>query len=341
MSNKRITYKDVAEYAGVSIATVSYVLNNGPRPVAVETRKRVEEAIATLGYYPNEVARSLRLQQSSTIGLVVPSATNPVYAEVAQELERVCTEAGFLVLLCNSARQREWESKFVHMLRAKRVDGVVIIPLHDPLTLIQPLQQARIPIVVLEHSLPNVHCLASTDRQGGRQGTQHLIELGHRRIGLIRRQPSSALSAQRLTGYQQALTAAGLLYEPDLVVECMTGQAAGAAAMRQLLALPQPPTAVLTHNDVLAMGAIHAIHAAGLSVPGDISVVGYDDITSAAYLYPPLTTVRHPKAELGTLAAETLIKLLQSSDEFPPQTITLPTELIVRSSTAPPPTLSA
>ncbi|MFZ4658218.1 MAG: LacI family DNA-binding transcriptional regulator [Caldilineaceae bacterium] len=334
MTSKRVTHKDVAERAGVSVATVSYVLNNGPRPVAPETRLKVEEAIAELGYYPNELARSLRLQHSSTIGLILPNIMNPVFAEIAHEIESACRKEGFLLLLCNSDREHAREEHFVQMLRAKQVDGVVITPHDDPLALIQPLVQAQIPVVVLEHDLPNVHCIVMNEKQGGRLATQHLIDLGHRRIALIKRTPNSALSRERFTGYQQALAAAGIPYDPHLVCECAAGQMAGAQAMQQLLTLAQPPTAVFTHNDVLAMGALHAIRQAGLTVPGDISVVGYDDITSAAYFVPPLTTVRSPKAELGALAGRTILELVRQKNGQPPQTITLPVELVVRASTA-------
>ena len=334
---KRVTHKDVAERAGVSVATVSYVFNNGPRPVSAATRAKVEAAIAELGYYPNEMARGLRLQQSSTIGLILPSIMNPVFAEIARELESVCTQAGFLVLLCNAERQHDREVRFIQMLRAKQVDGVVITPHDDPLALIEPLRQARIPVVVLEHDLPGVHCIAVDELQGGRIATQHLLDLGHRRIGLIKRKPTSALSTQRFVGYQQALAGAGIDFDPELVIECTTGQAAGAQAMQQLLALSEPPTAVFTHNDVLAMGVIYAIHSAGYAVPGDISVVGYDDTTSAAYLTPPLTTVRSPKAEMGLLAGRTILQLVQQQDSLPAETVTLPVELVVRASTAPPP----
>jgi LacI family transcriptional regulator len=320
MTSKRVTHKDVAERAGVSVATVSYVLNNGPRPVAPETRLKVEEAIAELGYYPNELARSLRLQHSSTIGLILPNIMNPVFAEIAHEIESACRKEGFLLLLCNSDREHAREEHFVQMLRAKQVDGVVITPHDDPLALIQPLVQAQIPVVVLEHDLPNVHCIVMNEKQGGRLATQHLIDLGHRRIALIKRTPNSALSRERFTGYQQALAAAGIPYDPHLVCECAAGQMAGAQAMQ--------------HNDVLAMGALHAIRQAGLTVPGDISVVGYDDITSAAYFVPPLTTVRSPKAELGALAGRTILELVRQKNGQPPQTITLPVELVVRASTA-------
>ncbi|HRW06460.1 MAG TPA: LacI family DNA-binding transcriptional regulator [Caldilineaceae bacterium] len=334
MSPKRITYKDVAEHAGVSVATVSYVLNNGPRPVSAATRRRVERVIDELGYYPNEVARSLRLQQSSTIGLMIPNATNPVYAEIARELERICSEAGFVVLLCNSDRQAVREEKFVQTLRAKGVDGVVLLPHQQPEALLEPLRLAHIPTVVLEHDLPNVHCVCIAEEDGGRIATQHLIDLGHRRIAHIRRHPTSAQSTLRIVGYRSALAAADIPYDPALIFECGPGHAAGTEAMQRLLMLSNPPTAVFTHNDVLAIGAMHAVHGAGLSVPRDISVVGYDDIASAAFFNPPLTTVRHPKAEIGTLAAHTLLRLIQRNEPTQPQTVVVPVELIVRGSTA-------
>ena len=336
MTSKRVTHKDVAERAGVSVATVSYVLNNGPRPVAPETRVKVEEAIAELGYYPNELARSLRLQQSSTIGLILPNIMNPVFAEIAHELESACRQEGFVLLLCNSDRQHDREEHFIQILRAKQVDGVVITPHDDPVALIQPLVQALIPVVVLEHDLPGVHCIVMDEQQGGRIATQHLIDLGHQRIALLRRTPSSALSRERFIGYRQALVAAGIAFDPRLVLECAAGQTAGAQAMQQLLALAEPPTAVFTHNDVLAMGALYAIRQAGLRAPDDISVVGYDDISSAAYFSPSLTTVRSPKAELGALAGRTILDLVRHKNDMPPQTVTLPVELVVRTSTAPP-----
>ena len=207
---------------------------------------RVEEAIAELGYYPSEVARSLRLQQSSTVGLVIPNSANPFYAEIARELERACTEEGLLVLLCNSDRDPEREQRFVFMLRAKQVDGVVITPHGDASALLQPLLAAHIPVVVLEHSLPGVHCIGIDDLEGGRVATQHLIDLGHRRIGVIHHE-TTALSVQRHQGYRQALAAAGIEYRPELGHYqwihaggwlCCHAAAAGAASSGQPPSLP-------------------------------------------------------------------------------------------------------
>ena len=338
---KRVTHKDVAERAGVSVATVSYVINKGPRPVSVEARERVEEAIAALGYYPNELARSLRIQQTSTVGLVIPNSANPFYAEIARELERACTQEGVLVLLCNSEREPDRERRFIQMLRAKQVDGAVITPHSDAIALLEPLLAARIPVVVLEHSIPGLHCIAIDDLEGGRLATHHLVSLGHRRIALIRRRQTTALSMLRHEGYRQVLAEAGIAYDPTLVVKSGPLQGDGYAAMQQLLTITPRPTAVFTHNDIIAMGAIRAIYDAGLDVPGDISIVGYDDITSAAYLAPALTTIRSPKIEMGKLAGQTILRLAQGDMTIPPQTVTLPVELIVRASTAPPRALPA
>lgn len=334
---KQVTRKEVAERAGVSVAVVSYVVNNGPRPVSPETQARVKKAIKELGYYPNELARSLSRKQTATIGLIIPSLINPVYAEIANSLESVCAAEGYMVMLCGTGRDPDKEKRLAQTLRAKQVDGVVVIPSQAPQVVVTPLQQAHIPMVVLEHDLPNTHCIAIDDLQGGRLATQHLLSLGHCRIGMIKREPTSALSSLRFVGYREMLEKAGIPFDPDLVIESKAGQVAGYNAMQKLLALPNPPTAVFTHNDVLAVGAMRAIHDAGLTVPYDISVVGYDDTISSSYLNPPLTTVKFPVAEMGRRAGQIILELVQKEGSLPAQTVMLPVKLIVRASTAPPP----
>lgn len=332
-TGRRITHKDVAARAGVSVATVSYVLNDGPRPVSPETRARVQAVIDELGYYPNEIARSLRLKQSSTVGLLIPNVTNPFYAEVARSLESYCHEAGFLVMLCNSGGQEDREVKYIQALRAKQVEGLVVLPYSDPAALLRPVMQTRIPTVLLEHELRGVSCIAIEEYEGGRLATEHLLDLGHRRIALLRQTETSALSRQRIDGYRAALEQAGVPYDASLVVECDGTQADGDRITRELLQRTQPPTAVFAHNDLVAQGVCHAVRTEGLSVPQDISVVGYDDISSSAYLNPPLTTVRFPKAEMGRLAGELIVGLLKRPHSSARKVI-LPTELIVRRSTA-------
>ncbi len=335
MEIKPVTRREVAERAGVSVAVVSYVVNDGPRPVAPETRSRVERAIEELGYYPNELARSLSRKQTAIIGLIIPSLVNPVYAEIADSLTHYCAAQGYRVILGSSGRDHQNEVEFAKSLRAKQVDGVVMIPSESPDEILEPLQQARIPTVVLEHALPNTYCIAIDDLHGGQLATQHLVSLGHRRIGMIRRKPTSALSHLRYMGFRDTLQVTGIPLDPELVVESEAGQVGGYASMQKLLALPRPPTAVFAHNDVLAMGAISAIYQAGLTVPHDISIIGYDDIIQTTYFNPPLTTVKFPIAEMGRVAGKTILDLVRNGNSSSAHTTTLPVELIVRASTAP------
>lgn len=339
MTKKRATRNDVAEKAGVSTAVVSYVLNDGPRPVAPETRAKVEQAIEELGYYRNELARSLRVQQSLTIGLITPDFTNPVYAEIAERIQEVCIPNGYLMLFVYSGSDPDREKELMQMFRAKQVDGVIVQPVtSNPQEIIKPLQQAKIPVVFLQHECPGVPCVVLTDVQGGQMATQHLLDLGHRRIGFITgRLPSAARAEERLIGYRQVLHAAGIELDPALVVESDVNQSAGYRAMQQLLALADSPTAVVCHNDLLAVGAMHAIRDAGLSIPGDVSVVGYDDTASSAYLSPPLTTIRFSRREMGRQAAALLFRAIEQDENHEPATVEVPVQWVERASTGPPP----
>jgi LacI family transcriptional regulator len=336
---KRVTRKDVAERAGVSVAVVSYVINDGPRPVTPETRAKVEKAIEELDYFPNELARSLRLQQSLTIGLITPNFTNPVYAEVAAGIQEICLPNGYLTLFVYSGGDPDRERTLIHMFRAKRVDGVIMQPIApDPPAAIKPLRRARTPVVLLQHDCCGVPCVVLADVQGGQSATQHLLDLGHRRVGLVTgRLPSAARAHERLIGYRQALKAAGIEHDPALVIESNVNQNDGYQAMQQLLALPEPPTAVFCHNDVLALGAMHAIQVAGLSIPGDISVVGFDDTAGSAHLSPPLTTIRFSRREMGRQAATILFRAIEQHEDYEPHTVRIPVRLMVRGSTGPPP----
>ena len=333
---KRVTRKDVAERAGVSVAVVSYVVNDGPRPVSPETQVKVRQAIEELGYYPNELARSLSRKQTATIGLMIPNLINPVYAEIAESLECVCTASGYTVMLTGTDRDPAKEQKLAETLRSKQVDGVVILPSQEPYPFLRIFQQANIPMVVLEHDLADTHCIVIDDQYGGRLAMQHLLSLGHRRIALIERETLSPHGHLRGVGCREVLEEAGIPLDPALVIVGKAGQTAGYAAMQQWLALPNPPTAVFAHNDMLAVGAIRAIFDAGLTVPADISVVGHDDTIIIDYLNPRLTTVKFPITEMGRRAGQIILELVQQPDSLPAQIITLPVELVIRATTAPP-----
>jgi LacI family transcriptional regulator len=336
-NQRRATRQEVAEHARVSVAVVSYVVNNGPRPVATETRERVEQAIKELGYYPNEFARNLRRQNSLTIGLVFPSI-NTVHAEMAEGLDKICVASGYELLILDSHFDTKREKQMVQLLRSKQVNGVVIQPLQDPELMIKPLQEANIPVVLVEDDVPNVHSIDLSDFEGGVLATKHLADLGHTRIAMITAKPYRVLSYQRLEGYKKVLADYRIALNPAYVVEVEYPEThqPGYEAMRRLLSLEQPPTAVFSHNDFLALGAMHAVQEAGLRIPEDISIVGYDDISSAAYFSPPLTTVRLAKEELGKEAGRIIIEHIRSSKKYPVQKVSLPAELIVRASTSAP-----
>jgi len=337
---KRVTRKDVALRAGVSTATISYVINDGPRPVASETRERVLKAIEDLGYYPNELARSLRISQTSTIGLVVPDLTNPFYADLARALESITFSRGYVTIVCNSNREASKELRFAELLRAKQVDGVVFLPDSDSMDAIFTLIKANIPVVVLEHQdIPGLHGVAIDDFQGGLIATEHLVNLGHRRIAFLRQRTSHTTSQRRLEGYIKALQSANIEIDKSIVVDCEATSAAGAEAMANLLARRRGVTAVFAHNDVIALGAMHAIYCSGLSIPGDISIIGYDNIDAAAFYHPPLTTVRYPSEAVARSAARQLFSMLDGKSihqTYPTNSIELiPVDLVLRQSTGP------
>jgi LacI family transcriptional regulator len=335
-SRKRVTRDDVAARAGVTPSTVSYVINNGPRPVSTAARVSVRNSITELGYHTSDLERSLSTQRSKKLGLVIPNTANPFYAEVARAVEVVGFERGYTVFLCHSSHLPEREQRYAQMLRAKHVDGAIFHPTTADLGPLAFLSQAGIQVVVLERSVPGYYCFVADERNGGYLATRHLLELGHRRIGCVVRTGDLTSSATRVEGYRAALAEVGLPLAERLITESDFGYAAGAAASRRLLEQADRPTALVTHNDIIAIGAIKAAAQAGLRVPDDISLVGYDDIAQAAYAVPELTTIAYPKHRIGRAAAELLLRLLAGEETIPPATIMLPEHLVVRASTAPP-----
>ncbi len=335
LRNNRVTRDDVARYAQVSTAVVSYVINNGPRAVAPETRRRVEEAIAALGYFPNTIARSLRSDQSNTIGLIIPTLADPEYAEIVRDFQSICHDQGYLVVLCASERDSANEEQAIGLLRNHQVDGMVILPTQDSPALLRPLLFAGVPTVVLERYLPNAHSITIDDLEAGRLGTQHLLALGHRRIGLLLQDVERTTGSERLLGYSQALASCHIAHDEQLIMPSATTAEGAYEAMGQLLRLPQPPTAVLTDNHVISLGAMRAIYEAGLRVPDDISIVGYGASSLAAMLAPPLTTVQCAPYTLGQIAAQTVLRLATQHDIASASASILPVALLQRASTAP------
>ncbi len=331
-----VTRNDVAALAGVAPSTVSYVINNGPRSVSVKARQQVLKAIAKLGYHPSDLARSLRTRRTLTIGLVIPDITNPYYGEMAQAVEEVSFEHGYTVILAHSSHLPERELRYAQVLRSKHVDGAIFLPVTPDLEPLHVLQQAGIAVVVLERLVPGYSCIVADEHRAGFLATQHLLDLGHRRIGCIVMAGDSTSSAARAEGYRTALLDAGILPERNLAIECEYGYAAGERAAHQFLQLSRRPTAVVAHNDLMAIGAMKTFTGAGLKIPADISVVGFDDIAAASYVQPPLTTIAFPKRLMGKAAIELLLSLMRTEERAMPRTTKLPVELVVRGSTGTP-----
>ncbi len=335
---RRPTRADVARRARVSVATVSYVMNEGPRPVAAETRARVLRAIARLKYRPSEIARSLRLQRSRLIGLVLPDTANPFFAALASGVDEAVFAHGYSLLLCHSGYAAEREQAYVEGLLSKAVDGVIYIQGTRDAAAVHRLLDHGIPAVAVDREVSGVAIdRVVVDNFGGsRAATRHLIELGHTRIACITRSLPLSNAAERIRGYKAGLREAGLPVDPQYLVAGGPGYAGGMRAIKELLGLPTPPTGVLAYPDVVAIGALRGIEEAGLRVPRDVSVIGFDDIPVSGFLCPALTTVAVRIREMGSCAAGVLIERIRSDGKsLPPRRIVLPAKLIVRESTGP------
>ncbi len=321
--------------ARVSHSTVSRALSNSPR-VKPETREKIERIAAESGYRASAVARSLATRRTMTVGVVVTTIADLFTAGVVGGIEECAGDHGYSVLLANSHTDPEREIRVVRSFEERRVDGIVVTAsrvgaLHVPL-----LSQMRVPIVLLNNQHPSefVHSVMIDNMAGGMDATRHLIELGHQRIAYLGDRNGRQSDTQRFGGYRQALDTAGMPFRPELVVHGDGTPEGGMREMARLLTYSEPPTAVFCYDDMTALGAMRQIHASRLRVPGDISVIGFDDLYIVQYTEPPLTTVRQPMARMGRLAMETLLDILAGSRSA--HNIKVPGELVVRESTAPP-----
>ncbi|MBK1690193.1 LacI family DNA-binding transcriptional regulator [Rubrivivax gelatinosus] len=330
------TIRTVAERAGVSVATVSHVLN-GTRHVSDALRARVEAAMRDLDFVPSAIARSLKQRQTHTIGMMTPNSSNPYFAEIVQYVEDHGFGAGYHVVLCNSNDDPRRQSAYLQVLAERRIDGLVLVPTGDDATVLAQLDGLRMPVVLLDRPLAGMRfdAVCNDNRAGARLAVQHLVGLGHRRIGCIGDSPATAVSCEREAGWREVLAEAGLADQaPEVQYGHFTAQG-GFDAMQRLLQQPQPPTAVFACNDAMAIGALGALAQAGLAAPADVSIVGYDDVDLAHWVHPALTTVAQPKQQMSRLAVDLLIERIERR-RHEAQTRALAPSLVVRASSAAP-----
>jgi LacI family transcriptional regulator len=330
-----VTIREVAKRAGVSMTTVSHVVNQS-RFVSEATSRRVRRAMKELKYQPNALARSLRRKDTHTLGLVLPDSSNPFFAEVGRGIEDFAFSQNYNVLFGSSDGDLEKENAYLRVFIEKQVDGIIFVAAGESAKHIQALLAKKLPLVVVDREFKTVIAdyVVADNRRGGLQATEHLIQLGHRVIGCIAGPSTVTPSAERVTGYRDALEAHSLPFDASLVQRGDFSASSGFDAVQAFLTRKDKrPTAIFACNDLMALGALGAIHKAGLRVPDDISLVGYDDIVLASYTNPPLTTIQQPKYEMGRLAVQILLERLNSEKPAKPKRHLLNTTLIVREST--------
>jgi len=331
---KRVTIRDVAQRAQVTPAIVSRVINSDKTlNIKDETRANVLEAIKALNYVPNSVARSLRTQTSNTIGVLISDIANPFYTEIVKGIQSAAAENGYTIVLCDTTDSSEVEKKHIEKLRSQFVDGIILASSYVEDDVISMLEDFNIKYVLVnrgsgDSSAPYVK---SDDTEGIAEAMKYLLEKGHRRIAHLAGPLYAETSIRRLSSYRKALYAADIPYNSQYVVETMFDEQSGYEACNTLLKLEDRPTAICAANDMTAIGAMRAIKEAGLSVPEDISIIGYNDIWVASKVSPALTTVRCNMDEMGKKALKILMELIKGTPMVEHKVV-LPTKLIKRES---------
>ncbi|MCC7353110.1 MAG: LacI family DNA-binding transcriptional regulator [Anaerolineae bacterium] len=338
MVEHSITIQEVAKRAGVSQTTVSRVLNNKDE-ITAETRARVIRAIEQLGYVPNPIARGLVTNHTAMIGFVVSDITNPFLADVARGILHTAASHHYSLSIFMTENEPQREVQAIRFLISRRVDGLIVTPREsdEGNRLILNMAAHGHPFVLIGRhvSHPRVSTVSTSTAAGAYKATSYLLSLGHRRIAHIQASPRMGYGRGKLRGYTEALQEYGLQVDPDLIVASDFSIEDGQRASERLLRLSTPPTAIFATNDLTAIGAIMAIEAAGLRIPEDLSVVGFDDIIFARSTRPPLTTVSQPALKIGEAAAETLLQMIRTPN-MPTQEMILDCDLVIRQSTSPP-----
>ena len=333
----RATIRDIADLAGVSIATVSRVLNDRP-DVAPETRENVLQVVRQHGFSTNRGARGLSSGRTGMVGLTLPLVADAYFGPMLSGAAEALYERDMRIVLAPTLHEHAREVSLLERLMRGTTDGAILMLPEETADELRMLQRQGFPFVVVDPREPppdGIACVAAMHAAGAKEATEHLLGLGHRRIGAIAGAPGWYATEERLLGFRAGLAGAGMLLDPELIVYSDWRIPRGTQAADQLLSLPDPPTAIFGFNDNVAIGALHAAHKRGLSVPDDLSVVGFDDTEPALIVMPQLTSVRQPLAEMGRMGVSLLVRLIEGQ-RVDALRVELATKLVVRDSTAPP-----
>lgn len=327
------TMKDIARIAGVSTSTVSHAIN-GTRFVSDEIKAKIMAVVNELNYQPSAVARGLKSKHTGTLGMLVTTSDNPFFAEMLACVESACSERGYNLMLCNTKGDPKRLERSLAMFVQKRVDGLLLM-CTEPQNIALP--SLPLPVVVIDwwaEPIP-ADTVYEDSYLGGRLAAQALTAAGHRKVAIICGDLEKHLARQRLQGFLDYLGEAGIFVPKMWIRHSHFNFEGGVSAMQALLALPERPTAIFACSDTIAVGAYQVAQQAGLAIPQDLSIIGYDDIQLARFLFPPLSTIHQPKQALANLAVTALLKRIQTPDD-PIQTLTVAPHFVARGSIAPP-----
>lgn len=330
------TIVEVANRAGVSAITVSRVVNDSG-PVSSHVRARVEQAIAEIGYVPNAVARSLRSKRTDTIALIVTDMTNPFFTTVAQGVEAAVSDAGMMLIICNTDERETEEQRYIRMLLQRRVDGILLVPAGRAAAAIKQCREQGTPLVVVDRRLPGRGTdVVRADAKGGAfELGRLLVSLGHRTMAVLTGPSTVPTADDRAAGFLQALAMDGRLRPPRVYRGPFSIESGRAMARLALSATPRP-TALFAANNFLAIGVLHALDEMKVRVPEDVAVVGFDDLPPAMVTFPFLTVAAQPAHEMGRRSVAVLLERLSAGVQHRPHEVVLPTHLVVRRSSGDP-----
>ncbi len=327
------TIQDVAQQAGVSISTVSRVINNSA-VVNPEVAARVRAVIQALDYRPNSAARTLRVQHSKIIGLLISDIQNPFFTGLIRGVEDVAQLNGYSLILCNSDEDPQKEQQYVEVLCAEHVAGAIVVPTREHLRALRRFRDSHIPVVAVDRRVDDreIDAVLVDNQRGAREAVAHLIENGYRRIGIVTGPQTTTSGRERLEGYRQALNEAGIPLDPRIEREGAFKEESGRRLTEELLDLEEPIDALFTANNLITLGALEAIHARQMRIPDDIAMVGFDEMPWAALSAISLSAVTQPVYDLGSTAATRLFQRLKHASSLTRQEIVLAPTLSIRSS---------
>jgi LacI family transcriptional regulator len=333
VNKRKVTLKDIAKEAGVGLGTASRVLNQNPS-VKESSRKAVFEAMKKLNYKPNAIARSLKTKTTRTIGVMIPDISSPFYPEVVRGIEDISNIYKYNIILCNTDKNQERVNDSIDVFWEKKVDGIILISSFISEEVAESLKDLEVPVVLILTKDPKGYFASVTidNEKAAFEAVNYLCELGHKRIAFILGKTDGSPSwTRRLEGYKLALKNNGILYNDDLVIRTGTRYGAGYHSMKALLEKNPSPTAIFAGTDIMAMGAAKACNEAGLKIPDDISIIGFDGIEHTEYYYPSITTVKVQRYDMGAIGMRMLTKLL-NNEELSEKNFITEVELVKRSS---------